>query len=83
MVEDVKEVKFETEKKQYIKNPDEIVVLWGYNDNGQLKDKNGNPYWTGKVDCDIKAGEFVTMFKVKSDNAKAPAYRLLKSAKRQ
>jgi hypothetical protein len=69
--------------KKFEKNPDEAIVLWGYNDKGTLKDKNGNPYWTGKVDCDLKAGDFVSMFKVKSDNSKAPSYRILKSKKKQ
>lgn len=49
------------------KNPDEIGQLWA-------KQGGKGPYMTGEV-----LGQKVVCFPVKSDNPKAPAWRVLKS----
>ncbi len=49
------------------KNPDELGALW-------LKDGAKGPYMTGTIN-----GQAVVCFKNKSDNPKAPAWRVLKS----
>jgi hypothetical protein len=51
----------------YEKDPDEIGSLWS-------KSGAKGPYLTGEI-----AGQKVVCFAVKSDNPKAPAWRVLKS----
>jgi hypothetical protein len=51
----------------YEKNPDEIGSLWA-------KQGGKGPYLTGEIN-----GEKVVCFPVKSDNPKAPAWRVMKS----
>ena len=53
------------------KDPDEIGSLWA-------KAGAKGPYLTGEI-----AGQKVVCFAVKSDNPKAPAWRVLKSKPRE
>jgi hypothetical protein len=55
----------------YEKNPDEIGQLWA-------KSGAKGPYLTGEVN-----GVKVVCFAVKSDNPKAPAWRVMKSKPRE
>ena len=52
------------------KDPNEIGCLWA-------KQSNKGPYLSGEIN-----GAQVVCFPVKSDNPKAPAWRVLKSVKR-